>query len=96
MCTVILRFARPSLFQSLSRPCSHFIAEVLPKAATLRERLRDDQRLEMDGGITVTNAPDCRAAGCDVIAAATAIFGADDWGAAIDGLRGRAAAVERG
>jgi len=53
-----------------------FMPEVLPKVSELRGMLRHDQRLEMDGGLTLETAPWCRAAGCDVLAAASAIFGA--------------------
>ncbi|MFG0331205.1 MAG: ribulose-phosphate 3-epimerase [Phycisphaerales bacterium] len=65
-----------------------FIAEVLDKTEVIRERLRDDQRLEMDGGIKPAEAAQCREAGCDVIAAASSIFKTDDYRAAIDALRG--------
>lgn len=52
-----------------------FIAEVLEKTRTLKPRLRPDQRLEMDGGIGLETAAEVREAGCDVIVAASAIFG---------------------
>jgi len=52
-----------------------FIPSVLDKVRTLRARLRPGQRIEMDGGISTTTAPDCRAAGCDVLVAASAVFG---------------------
>lgn len=52
-----------------------FISEVLDKTRLVRRSLRADQRLEMDGGITVGNAPEVREAGCDVIVAASAVFG---------------------
>lgn len=53
-----------------------FMPEVLPKVSEIRGMLRHDQRLEMDGGLTVETAPWCRAAGCDVLAAASAVFNA--------------------
>jgi len=53
-----------------------FMPEVLPKVQELASVLRPDQRLEMDGGLTVETAPACRKAGCDVLAAASAVFGA--------------------
>lgn len=67
-----------------------FIPEVLDKTARIRERLRTDQRLQMDGGITPANAPDVRRAGCDVLVAASAIFNAprDQWPSVIAALRG--------
>jgi ribulose-phosphate 3-epimerase len=52
-----------------------FIAEVLTKSEALRKRLRPDQRLQMDGGIAPENACPVREAGCDVLVAASAIFG---------------------
>jgi ribulose-phosphate 3-epimerase len=52
-----------------------FMPEVLPKAAEIRKRLRPDQRLEIDGGVSPENAAQVRAAGIDVIVAASAIFG---------------------
>ncbi|MEL6330366.1 MAG: ribulose-phosphate 3-epimerase [Planctomycetota bacterium] len=67
-----------------------FIEGVLPKAAMIRERLRDDQRLQIDGGVKPENAGLARDAGCDVLVAASAIFGKPegDRGAAIAALRG--------
>lgn len=52
-----------------------FIGEVLEKTERLSGLLRADQRLEMDGGISPENAPRVRAAGCDVLVSASAIFG---------------------
>lgn len=52
-----------------------FIGEVLRKTEGVHSRLRPDQRLEMDGGISPSNVASVRKAGCDVIVAATAIFG---------------------
>jgi len=52
-----------------------FRGEVLAKTRWARTRLRDDQRLEMDGGIAPENAAQVREAGCDVLVAASAIFG---------------------
>lgn len=72
-----------------------FIAEVLTKTRLIAERLRPDQRLEMDGGVNRASAPACREAGCDLLVAASAIFGSDDYGAAIAALRGSANAVAR-
>ncbi len=51
-----------------------FIPQTLDKTRAIRERLRQNQRLQMDGGIGPAQAPDVRAAGCDVLVAATAIF----------------------
>ncbi|MFW6032171.1 MAG: ribulose-phosphate 3-epimerase, partial [Phycisphaeraceae bacterium] len=55
-----------------------FMPEVLPKAKWLRQRMREDQRLEMDGGLSPDTAPDAREAGVDMIVTASALFGAED------------------
>ncbi|MBX3365555.1 MAG: ribulose-phosphate 3-epimerase [Phycisphaeraceae bacterium] len=52
-----------------------FIPEVLDKARRIRPLLRHDQRLQIDGGVSPANAPTIRAAGVDVLVAASAIFG---------------------
>jgi ribulose-phosphate 3-epimerase len=67
-----------------------FHEEVLPKVRAIKPKLRPDQRLEMDGGISPANAGAVRAAGCDVMVAATAIFGVPgpQRGAVIGSLRG--------
>jgi len=64
-----------------------FLDDVLEKTRTLAGRLRDDQRLEMDGGITAATAPRCIEAGCEILAAASAIFQTDDYAASIAALR---------
>jgi ribulose-phosphate 3-epimerase len=59
-----------------------FIDSVLPKCRQLRDRLRPDQRLQIDGGLardTITRAVQ---AGCDTIVAGSAIFGQPDPAAA--------------
>lgn len=65
-----------------------FISAVLPKTRAIRDRAGARLRVEMDGGITPETAPACRANGCDLIVAATAIFGKPDYAAAIQSLRG--------
>jgi ribulose-phosphate 3-epimerase len=67
-----------------------FMPEILGKVRQIKDLLRADQRLEMDGGLTLGTAPACRQAGCDVLAAASAIFGVPsaDRGAVIGRLRG--------
>lgn len=52
-----------------------FISDVLEKTRRLRARLGDGIRIEMDGGINTGTAPLVRAAGADVIVAASAVFG---------------------
>ncbi len=70
-----------------------FIASVLDKVRTLRPLLRSDQRIQMDGGINLTNAPEVLEAGCDVLVAASAIFGQPESARAgiVRALRGGAA-----
>ena len=67
-----------------------FMAEVLDKTRSIRPKLRDDQRLEMDGGINADTVAAVREAGCDAIVAASYLFGAPDRAAAIRTLRGGA------
>lgn len=52
-----------------------FIPEVLPKVEALAAELTPNQRLEMDGGINPSTVGACLDAGCDVIVAASAVFG---------------------
>ncbi len=65
-----------------------FIPDVLEKARTIRPLLKPHQRLEIDGGVNAETAPLARKAGCDVLVAASAIFGSDDYINAIASLRG--------
>jgi len=67
-----------------------FMPETLAKTRWLADRLPGHVRLEMDGGIKPDNAAQVRDAGCDMIVAASAIFGAADRAAAIAALRGEA------
>lgn len=67
-----------------------FIESMLPKIRTLREWIdaRDlDVALEVDGGIGPETVPRVHQAGADVFVAGTAIFGASNYGDAIEGLR---------
>lgn len=67
-----------------------FIPEVLAKTQRIRAESGPRLRVEMDGGIKPENARPCLDAGCDVVVAASAIFGkpAADRGKAIAALRG--------
>ena len=65
-----------------------FIGEVLDKARIIKPRLRANQRLEIDGGVSPKTSPLCIEAGCDVLVAASAIFHAPDFAQAISGIRG--------
>ena len=70
-----------------------FLAGQLPKIAALRRMITESGRdiaLQVDGGVTRQTAPQCIAAGADVLVAGTAVFGAADYAQAIAGLRGGA------
>ena len=70
-----------------------FIPEVLDKARTVSAALEPEQRLAIDGGVNVETATACLAAGCDVLMAASAIYGSDDYAGSIAALRGGAGIV---
>lgn len=44
--------------------------------------------IEIDGGVTCSNAAEIRAAGATVLVAGSAVFGASDKAAAISAIRG--------
>lgn len=67
-----------------------FIPDVLDKVRAVAPRLRPDQRLEMDGGVSPATAAACREAGCDLMVGGSAVFGAPDMAAAIAAMRGPA------
>jgi ribulose-phosphate 3-epimerase len=64
-----------------------FKPEALSKTRAIRDAAPPTTRVQMDGGINEDNARDCRAAGCDVIVAASAIFQAVDRASAMKALR---------
>jgi ribulose-phosphate 3-epimerase len=67
-----------------------FIPEVLEKCAALSEmRSRGNHSflIEVDGGVNDKTAPDLIKAGADVLVAGSFVFGAKDYGAAIQALR---------
>ena len=67
-----------------------FIPGVLPKIATVRERVRAlgrEIRVEVDGGIKAENIAAVARAGADTFVAGSAIFGAPDYAATIRALR---------
>lgn len=70
-----------------------FIQSTLDKTRQIRAALGKHQRLQMDGGVSPANAAQVREAGCDVIVAASAIFGEprSAWPKVIAALRGEAA-----
>ena len=58
-----------------------FRREVMPKLRQIADWRRErglNFRLEVDGGIDLTNAPECRAAGADTFVAGTSFFRAPD------------------
>jgi ribulose-phosphate 3-epimerase len=68
-----------------------FLDSQLPKIASVRRMIEASGReiaLAVDGGITAQTAPRVRAAGADTLIAGTAVFGAGDYAAAIQALRG--------
>ena len=66
-----------------------FMPEVLPKVREVKNRLRPDQRVEIDGGINADTITRAAEAGVDWFVVASAIFDKPDRGAAIAGLRGK-------
>ncbi len=68
-----------------------FIPSALDKIARLRKRI-DEQGLktviEVDGGVKATNAAEVIKAGAGILVAGSAVFGATDYAAAIEGIRG--------
>jgi ribulose-phosphate 3-epimerase len=62
--------------------------ECLPKFAEARRMFGADLLLEIDGGVTLENAAQVRAAGAEVIVAGTAIFRSADVPHAIRTIRG--------
>jgi ribulose-phosphate 3-epimerase len=66
-----------------------FMPEALPKCEAVKKRMRDDQRLEIDGGINAETIGSARDAGVDWFVVASAIFDKPDRAAAISELRQR-------
>ncbi|PZU06593.1 ribulose-phosphate 3-epimerase [Sphingomonas sp.] len=67
-----------------------FLPEMLPKIAALRALCAErglHPHIEVDGGQDAGTVRRVVEAGADVIVAGTAIFGAQDYGAAMDGIR---------
>ena len=67
-----------------------FIPEVLSKCRAIREILRPEQRLEIDGGINPQTALEAIDAGVDLLVAGSSVFGKPrpDWFGIIESLRG--------
>jgi ribulose-phosphate 3-epimerase len=68
-----------------------FIQDVLAKTQVISEEITPNQRLEIDGGIKPDNAETVLDAGCDVIVAASAVFGVPppERAGVVEALRGR-------
>jgi ribulose-phosphate 3-epimerase len=64
-----------------------FIPDVLENVRAIRGMLREDQRLEIDGGIDLSTIGAAVEAGVDTFVAGSAIFRQDDPVEAMDGLR---------
>jgi ribulose-phosphate 3-epimerase len=73
-----------------------FLDIMLPKIRRARELIlgRDvDVWLQVDGGVSAGTIERCADAGADVFVAGSAVYGAEDVGAAVDGLRKQAEAT---
>ncbi|PWC11676.1 ribulose-phosphate 3-epimerase [Brenneria roseae subsp. americana] len=73
-----------------------FIPGTLDKLRQVRKLIDDsgyDIRLEVDGGVKVDNIGDIAAAGADMFVAGSAIFGASDYRAVIEQMRGELSRV---
>jgi ribulose-phosphate 3-epimerase len=64
-----------------------FMPEVLPKCQAIKKRLRNDQRLQIDGGINPDTITSAKNAGVDWFVVASAIFDQSNRPAAISQLR---------
>ena len=71
-----------------------FIPSALEKISRLKKMITDrgvDVLVEVDGGVNLDTMEDVARAGADVCVAGSAVFGAGDYGAAIEGLKAKAA-----
>lgn len=68
-----------------------FMPEVIPKIEAVRKRLRQDQRLEIDGGINAETIATARKAGIDWFVVGSSIFDEPDRAKAIGSLRAKLA-----
>ncbi len=66
------------------------------KLERLRELLPEETVLEVDGGIAAATAAECAAAGASLFVAGSAVFGAEDPGAAVREIAGVAAGAHKG
>lgn len=68
-----------------------FITTMLDKIRRLRKMINERGlavEIQVDGGINARTAPQAIAAGADILVAGSAIFGTDDFAAAVRALRG--------
>ncbi len=71
-----------------------FLDVVVPKIRRARQIIGDgDVWLQVDGGVDLHTIEVCADAGADVFVAGSAVYGADDPAAAVDGLRAAASAA---
>ena len=63
-----------------------FLPESIDRCAVLHRMMRDDQRLEVDGGIYPNTAGEIVKAGADTLVAGNAVFGQEDPAEAIRGI----------
>ena len=73
-----------------------FMPEMLAKVRDVRRRIKAKDlqvRLEVDGGIAADTIEQAAEAGVDCFVAGSAVYGADDPGAAVEALRRQAGAV---
>lgn len=66
-----------------------FLQSALPKVRAIRQRISDQQRVELDGGVTMRNAAACVGAGCDALVSASEIFDSGAYAKVISALRGK-------
>lgn len=74
-----------------------FIPSTLDKLRAVRKRIKAsgrDIRLEVDGGVKVSNIGEIAEAGADMFVAGSAIFNADDYASVIQTMRDEIAAVK--
>ena len=67
-----------------------FMPEALDKVKLLRQEIDSRHlpcKIQIDGGITLENAPLCAQAGVDILVAGSSIYGAQDPGQAIAQMR---------
>lgn len=64
-----------------------FMADQMDKVANIKSWLRDDQRLQIDGGISTATIKTAFDAGADVFVAGNSVFAADDPGKAVKDLK---------